>query len=66
MVYRHSAWARAFVERVSRGVKGRKKVAIVALARKLLVVLWAMLRDNRPWREPEPAEGEALTEAVPA
>lgn len=67
MVYRHSPWARAFVARVSRGVKGRKKVAVVALARKLLVVLWAMLRDNRPWREPAPAEEEPLTaEAVPA
>ena len=58
MVYRHNAWAKAFVARVSRGVKGRKKVAVVALARKLLVILWAMLRDNRPWREP--------AEAVPA
>jgi transposase len=58
MVYRRSDWAKSFVQRVSRGVKGRKKIAIVALARKLLVVLWAMLRDNRPWREP--------AEAVPA
>jgi hypothetical protein len=33
-------------------VKSRKRVAVVALARKLLVMLWAMLRDNRPWREP--------------
>jgi transposase len=52
MVYRHNAWAKAFVTRVSRGAKGRKKVAIVARARELLVILWAMLRDNRPWREP--------------
>ena len=52
MVYRHNAWAKDFVTRLSRGVKGRKKVAIVALARKLLVILWAMLRDNTPWRGP--------------
>jgi transposase len=52
MVYRHNEWARQFVQRVSRGMKGRKKIAIVALARRLLVKLWAMLRDNRPWQEP--------------
>lgn len=52
MVYRHNAWARAFVEKVSRGMKLRKKIAIVALARRLLVKLWAMLKTNTPWREP--------------
>jgi hypothetical protein len=46
------------VARISRGMKQRKKIAIVALARKLLVILWAMLRDNKPWRAlaPPPAE----------
>jgi transposase len=52
MVYRHNAWAQQFVQRVSRGMKGRKKIAIVALARRLLVKLWAMLRTNTPWQEP--------------
>ena len=46
MVYRHNAWARAFVMKVSRGMKLRKRIAIVALARKLLVKMWAMLRDG--------------------
>jgi transposase len=55
MVWRHNDWARGFVARVSRGMKLRKKVAIVALARKLLVILWAMLRDNAPWRGALPA-----------
>jgi len=54
MVYRHNQWAKDFVNRVSRGIKARKKIAIVALARKLLVRLWAMLRDNKPWRDPVP------------
>ena len=53
MVYRHNAWAKRFVERVSRGMKSRKKIAIVALARKLLVMLWAMLRDGTAWRDPD-------------
>jgi len=33
-------------------IPSRKKIAIVALARKLLVTLWAMLRDNTAWRDP--------------
>lgn len=52
MAYRHNAWARGVVERVSRGMKHRKKIAVVALARRLLVRLWAMLRDHAPWRDP--------------
>ena len=51
MVWRHNDWAKEFVARISRGMKLRKKIAIVALARKLLVILWAMLRENKPWRE---------------
>jgi transposase len=57
MVWRHNAWAKAFVGRISRGMKLRKKIAIVALARKVLVILWAMLRDNKPWRALAPPEG---------
>ena len=52
MVYRHNPWARAFVLKVSRGMKSRKRIAIVALARKLLMKLWAMLRDGTTWQDP--------------
>ena len=52
MVYMRNGWAQAFVRRISRGVASRKNIAIVALARKLLVTLWAMLRDNTRWRGP--------------
>jgi transposase len=38
-------------EGVSRGIKKRRKTAIVAVARRLLITAWAMLRDNEPWRE---------------
>ena len=63
VVWRHNEWARQFVTRVSRGMKQRKKIAIVALARRLLVKLWAMLRTNTPWREPgvAAAAGAAVT-----
>jgi len=52
---RYNPWARAVFDRLSRG-KARRKQAVVALARKVLVRCWAMLRDNRPWRpDPTPA-----------
>jgi transposase len=37
-------------QNVSKGSKQRRKAAIVAVARRLLVTCWAMLRDNKPWR----------------
>jgi transposase len=49
VMLRYNGWARAVYARLSRG-KARKKQAIVALARKLLVRCWAMLRDGTPWR----------------
>jgi transposase len=52
MVYMRNAWAKSFVQRISRGIASRRKIAIVALARKLLVTLWAMLRDGTSWRDP--------------
>jgi transposase len=61
VMLRYNSWARAVYARLSRG-KARKKQAIVALARKLLVRCWAMLRDGQPWR----GETRAKTEAAPA
>jgi transposase len=55
VMLRYNSWARAVFQRLSRG-KARKKQAIVALARKLLVRCWAMLRDQTPWRDNMPAE----------
>lgn len=55
MVYRHNEWAKRFVDNVSRGVQSRRRIAIVALARKLLTILWAMLRDGTSWRDPDEA-----------
>jgi transposase len=52
---RYNPWARAVFARLSRG-KARRKQAVVALARKVLVRCWAMLRDGAPWRPgPDPA-----------
>ena len=55
---RYNPWARAQYVRLTAGGATRKKPAIVALARKLLVRCWAMLRDGKPWRaDPAPAAG---------
>ena len=47
---RYNAWARAVYARLTAGGTTRKKPAIVALARKLLVRCWALLRTNQRWR----------------
>jgi transposase len=48
---RYNAWARGIYQRLTGGGQRRKKQAIVALARKILVRCWAMLRDQKPWRD---------------
>ncbi len=56
---RYNAWARSVFERLSRG-RARRKQAVVALARRVLVRCWAMLRDGVPWRaDPDPAPAAA-------
>jgi transposase len=64
---RYNAWSRA----VWLGLQGNgvsKKKAVVALARKLLVVCWALLRKGQRWRNPlEPAaESSSSAATVPS
>jgi transposase len=60
VMLRYNPWARAVYQRLTHGGKTRKKQAIVALARKLLVRCWAMLRDGTVWRaDPAPATAAA-------
>ena len=55
---RYNAWARKkWLDLQTNGVS--KKKAIVALARKLLVRCWAMLRSGQTWREPAVCEPAA-------
>lgn len=58
---RYNPWVRENYQRISGGKKSRKKVAIVAVGRKLLVRCWAMLRDNKPWHWEAKAELTAST-----
>jgi transposase len=54
---RYNPYLRAIYERVKRGSKTRRKIAIVAVARRLLIWCWAMLRDGTTWHPPYPLEG---------
>lgn len=55
VMLRYNPWARAVYQRLTHGGQTRKKQAIGALARKLLVRCWAMLRDGTAWRaDPAP------------
>ncbi len=55
---RYNPWAQDQYRRLTGGGTSRKKPAIVAVARKLLVRCWAMLRTNQRWRaDPVPGAG---------
>lgn len=48
----YNEWARETYDRIHCGTQARKKKAAIALARKILIVAWAMLRDESDY-EPE-------------
>ena len=58
----YNAWAKTTYERIHGGQKTRKKKAAIALARKIAVVAWAMLKNETDW-DPEKA-GINLQSAV--
>jgi len=49
IMQRYNPWAKSVYQRICANQKNRKKKAIVALARKLLVRCWAMLLHETPW-----------------
>ena len=46
---RTNPWMRQVFDRVCRGCPSRRKIAIVAVARRLLIWCWAMMRDDEDW-----------------
>jgi transposase len=50
VMLRHNPWAKSVYERLTKGQKTRRKKAIVAVARKLLVRCWVMLLRKEPWK----------------
>jgi transposase len=57
---RSDPWMKQVYENVRRGSDKRKKIAIVAVARRLLVRLWAMWRDGTEWKAPIPTAGSGV------
>jgi len=55
MMQRYNPHLQHVFDRVCRGSKTRRKIAVVATARRLLVICWAMLRDGTAWRAPSAA-----------
>ena len=54
VMLRYNPWAECVYQRICGGQKTRKKIAIIAVARKLLVRCWAMLRHKQPWQDSTP------------
>lgn len=46
---KYNPWAKGIYDRICGKQKTRKKKAAVALARKIAVLAWAMLRDEKDW-----------------
>jgi transposase len=51
LILRYNRWAKSVYDRLVGGQRTRRKKAIVALARKLLVRCWVMLLRREPWHE---------------
>lgn len=58
MMRRYNEWFTDIFDRVCRGAKTRKKIAVVAVARRLLICCWAMLRDGTDWHGPTSPPGQ--------
>jgi transposase len=61
---RNKTWMLQVYENVRRGSDKRKKIAIVAVARRLLVKLWAMLRDGTEWTKDKIPVNQAASVAA--
>jgi len=52
LMRRYNSHLRDVFDRVCRGSKTRRKIAVIAVARRLLICCWAMLRDGTRWHPP--------------
>lgn len=57
LMRRYNPLLKSIFDRVCKESKARRKIAVVATARRLLVMCWAMLRDGTAWDPP----GQAAT-----
>lgn len=61
---RFNAWAKATWQRLIANGAGKKK-AIIAVAPKLLIRCWGLLKSGQVWREPTPAPGQGPPQGDP-
>jgi len=52
LMRRYNPYLRSVFDNVCRGNRARRKIAVIAVARRLLICCWAMLRDGTRWRDP--------------
>jgi len=55
MALRYNGWAQTTFERLCDRNGSRRKAAVVAIARRLVIRCWAMLRDHTEWSPPASA-----------
>ena len=60
LMRRYNGYFRNVFDRVCRGSKTRRKIAVIAVARRLLICCWAMLRDGTRWRAPNMSSTTAV------
>ena len=60
---RYNPWSRETYDRLHGGKQARKKKAAVALARKILIVAWALMRDQSDY-DPQRNRQVALPETI--
>ncbi|MCX5653583.1 MAG: IS110 family transposase [Planctomycetota bacterium] len=63
---RYNPHLRQVYQRVHGASRTRRKIAIVAVARHLAVIGWAMMRDRKAWRPPTAPPTAAETPAEPS
>jgi transposase len=64
LMRRYNKHLSAIFDNVCHGTRTRRKVAVVATARRLIIICWAMLRDNKPWKEPTSVKERATLQAI--
>jgi transposase len=57
---RYNPWMRETFERLCGNSRTRRKIAVVGVARRLVIRCWAMLRDHTKWSPPPRAESAWL------
>lgn len=65
LMRRYNGHFAGIYDRVCRDSRARRKIAVVAVARRLLVTCWAMLRDGSEWRAPLPVAKDQEPKSPP-